>query len=105
MRNAKEEFIKTVTGLKVICAEIVKCDNDYEFNENCSSYQLKVGHSDEEYNEFLREIDFNYDSGYGGQELFGTIWCGAGVWFDREEYDGSEWWDMHQYPEIPEELK
>jgi len=23
---------------------------------------------------------------------------------DRGEYDGSEWWEWHKYPQIPDEL-
>lgn len=46
-----------------------------------------------------------YNNGYGSQLLYGTIWMKDGTWFDRGEYDGSEWWEYRRRPEIPENLK
>ena len=46
-------------------------------------------------------LDFDYDNGYGGQNLFGCIWYGDGTWSHREEYDGSEWW---QYMKCPSQV-
>ena len=65
---------------------------------------LKLGHTDEEYHKFLEALNFTYDAGYGGQELFGTVWLEDGTWLSRGEYDGSEWWNHHKVPEIPKEL-
>ena len=48
---------------------------------------------------------YEYDSGYGGQELFGTVWMDNGEWLTRGEYDGSEWWEHHRRPSIPEYLE
>lgn len=42
-----------------------------------------------------------YDSGFGIQELFGTIWYTDGTWSERGEYDGSEWWEHRERPKIP----
>ena len=49
----------------------------------------------------LRLLDFCYDSDFGGQELFGTIWLKDGTWLERSEYDGSECWDHKIRPEMP----
>jgi len=46
-----------------------------------------------------------YDSGYGGQEVFGTIWYVDGTWSDRGEYDGSEWYEYHKCPDIPDNVR
>ncbi len=101
--NAKQEFTKVVEGSKVICASIQNGGAWYaEPQKQCI---LKTGYTEEDYKIFLESIDFNYDNGYGGQELFGTIWCENGVWMNRGEYDGSEWWETNKYPEIPENLK
>jgi hypothetical protein len=51
--------------------------------------------------EVLPKLDFDYDSGYGTQELEGTIWYSDGTWSDRREYDGSEWWEHHECPPLP----
>lgn len=49
----------------------------------------------------LPRLDFEYDNGYGGQELEGTIWYSDGTWSDRGEYDGCEWWAYRECPPLP----
>lgn len=52
--------------------------------------------------ETIESLDFDYDNGFGEQELFGTVYCkdanGNPVWFTRGEYDGSEWWKANTVP-------
>lgn len=67
--------------------------------------QLVRGFTKAEYDAFIKKLDVEYDDGYGGQELFGTIWLKDGSWMDRGEYDGSEWWNHQVVPEIPNELE
>lgn len=100
--NAKEEFIEHINDRDVKCASVIlgnEYDDDREF------INLKCGHAENDYNTFLESLNFNYDNGYGGQELFGFIWYKDGTWSDRGEYDGSEWWQHQSCPYIPEELK
>lgn len=98
--NAKSEFIQNTNGLKILCCQInVETNN----GENIEA-KLTTGWCQEEYDEFIKSIDVEYDSGYGGQRLFGTIWFTDGTWFDRGEYDGSEWWHYNICPIIPEGL-
>jgi hypothetical protein len=110
--NAKEELLgkieqinKWLGGTKIICATITHepfgCWND----EHPKPHVLKQGHDDQDYMAFIASLDFEYDSGYGSQELFGTVWFTNGIWMDRHEYDGSEYWDIHRYPTIPSELQ
>ena len=106
--NAKEEFLKVTKYCTVVCAEI-SIGSLYigDLNNEIESpivAKLPVGFTQEQLDKFLNTIDVNYDNGYGGQELFGMIWCENGIWFDRGEYDGSEWWNGNRYPEIPEYL-
>lgn len=49
-------------------------------------------------------MDFDYDSGYGGQEIYGFIWYEDGTFSERGEYDGSEWFSYVKTPEIPVHL-
>ena len=100
--NAREEFIKHIGSRSVLCAHIQKGD-DYGYDES-AVYNLTTGWDSEDWSKFLSGIDFEYDCGYGGQNLFGTIWYQDGTWSDRGEYDGSEWWDYHICPNIPVEL-
>jgi len=92
--NAKQELIKFCDGLTIQCAEIRR-GSKYVVN-------LKIGGNLEE---FLQALNFEYDNGYGGQNLFGIVWFTDGTWAERGEYDGSEWWEHRKCPEIPEGLK
>lgn len=51
--------------------------------------------------EVLPKLDFDYNNGYGSQELDGTIWFSDGTWSERYEYDGSEWWVYKLCPDLP----
>jgi len=99
MRNAKEEFLDSTNTAIAAVVEYVP------FPSGTSKViLLKKGHTPEEFNAFLDALDFEYDNGYGTQELFGTIWISPGHWADRGEYDGSEWWDHHAEPPIHQAL-
>ena len=94
--NAKGEFTQHIFGLKrVKCAYI---------DEHTHKYELACHYNQEEYDQFLNSLDFNYDAGYGSQELYGTIWYEDGTWSSRWEYDGSEGWEYNKCPTIPNEL-
>lgn len=102
--NAKEEFLAHVEG----CGKVVKAV-DIQLGYYCAedekiSRTLKVGYTEEEYEAFLESLNFKYDSGYGGQEVYGTIWYVGSTWSSRGEYDGSEWWEYNTCPKIPKEL-
>jgi len=93
--NAKQELLNAIKKTaKIKCASIWG-----EKNEAV----LKLDYTSDDYNEFLKALDFNYDNGYGGQELFGTVWLEDGTWLSRGEYDGSEWWEHNAVPPIPSE--
>ena len=97
--TAKDELLEHAEGRKIKCATVTRGDG---FNDSCETFNLKIGGDVEA---FLNSLDFDYDAGYGLQELFGCVWWEDGTWSDRGEYDGSEWWEHHKTPEIPEELK
>lgn len=103
--NAKEEFLRRVNLDELKCAGIsIEIEWNEEHGQMFKDISLPVGYSELDLNLFLDQLDLEYDSGYGSQELFGTIWMKDGTWFDRGEYDGSEWWQRQQCPEIPAEL-
>jgi len=102
--NARIELEHLLEGkAKVKCAKIV---HGYQFDDEdpVPKFDLKVNHTEEEFQSFLTSLNFNYDSGYGGQILFGTVWLEDGTWCTRGEYDGAEWWEHNQLPEIPLDL-
>ena len=96
--NAKEELLNLLIVYKVNlrCAAIKYMGKHLK---------LCDGYTEEQYAGFLRSLDFEYDNGFGGQLVYGTLWFKAGTWATRGEYDGSEWWEHHRWPEIPDYLK
>jgi len=52
--------------------------------------------------EFENIADYEYDSGYGGQEINDKLLVvGKDFWLERHEYDGSEWWEYKEQPQKP----
>jgi len=106
--NAKDELLKAVgrTGAKVLCATIQHGDDTYraEDEQRAPVFNLRKGYTFDDWRKFLRGLNFVYDSGYGGQELFGIVWLDDGTWLERGEYDGSEWWVCRKVPSVPSEL-
>jgi len=98
--NAKEELIRHIQD------RIIKCAIIYTgiYNDNKTIINLSIQYTEDQWADFLNAMNFEYDSGFGGQELFGTIWYEDGSWSSRKEYDGSERWQHNTCPEIPEEL-
>ena len=88
--NAKTELIEHIKQREVKYVHVVYEEN-YDQKTTIEGTLESV----------LERLDFDYDNGYGGQELFGIIWYEDGTWSDRREYDGSEWWEHHKCPDLP----
>lgn len=99
MINARDEFIEHIEDRTVKCAYI-KYGYEYSYKEQ-TYHILPVEYTKEQCAQFLQSLDFEYDDGFGAQELFGTIWYTDGTWSERGEYDGSEWWEHLKLPPIP----
>lgn len=84
--------------------EKLNWDNVLALRINCRGESViykKDGISDLEHvKKSLSKID--YDDGYGSQSLFGLILMNDGSWYERGEYDGSEWWSHKQMPSVDE---
>ena len=106
MVNAKLELQSELDGKSTIkCAKIVMGDFwGEEEDDDRIKYKLTINHTAAELESFYKSLDFQYNNGYGGQELFGTIWLEDGTWLSRGEYDGSEWWEHNVLPQIPSDL-
>lgn len=110
IENAQAELIKFLNKLvpswrdELVCARVARGGYGFEDREDSGEkFFLKKGFTSEDLEAFLSSISFTYDSGYGSQELFGTVW-GKDWWAERREYDGREWWELRRYPPIPREL-
>lgn len=100
MRNAKEELLSSVNKLDdIVCAKIQY--ESYDSDEIAKDLILKVGHTKEEMQSFLNELDFEYDSGYGPQELYGIVWLKDNeAWLERDGSEDQEWWARKERPTI-----
>ena len=98
--NAKKELVGHVkqTGKTVKCAKL-KFETLFGDDDETIQIVLSPGFTEHEYQRFLVKLDREYDSGYGGQELFGVIWFMDGTWSERKEYDGSERWSHKTCPD------
>jgi len=69
--NAKQELLSAVKDTaKIKCASI-----SYKICRNEANQKtLKLNYSENEYNEFLNSLAFDYDDDFGRQELYGTVW-------------------------------
>lgn len=65
---------------------------------------LNKDYTEDQYIDFLTKLHFEYDNGFGGQELFGEVVFNDGTWLERGEYDGSEWWDFKKCPDFDETM-
>jgi hypothetical protein len=111
--NAKQELLKIINenNKTIKCADI-KFYGEALFTPRSVIYSvvetkdlkvgLKIGYSESDLKRFYEQLDFQYNSGYGGQELFGNVWFTDGSWLDRGEDDGSEWWVLRECPKISE---
>lgn len=104
MANCKDDFLEETKGKTVLCS-VVTYGRDYWDGEQKKRAILPIGYTESGMLNFLEAINYQYDSGFGGQEVYGTIWYADGTWSERGEYDGSEWWEHKSFPAIPEELK
>lgn len=109
--NAKDELLEFLREIYhdgpeisfVKCAVIVRGDEYNHFPDKKAAI-LNVNHTVNDIENFLNLLDFEYDDGYGTQELFGVIWFIDDTWGSRHEYDGKEWWIHNKMPEIPNDL-
>jgi hypothetical protein len=52
--------------------------------------------------EFEKLANKTYYSGYGGENVnLDLLVVGKGWWLERQEYDGSEWWEFKAFPAMP----
>ena len=93
--NAKQELLNIITSrnLTILKIEITYTHINWDDNTTITKDITT-----------LDDLNFDYDAGYGSQELFGVVYCknsnNRPVWLTREEYDGSEWWDINTIPEF-----
>lgn len=87
-----KEFVKSIAFAKI------QYGNDV-YEEQPVIAELRSNRNERDELKFLEILaSINYNNGYGGQELFGTIVFKDNTWLERGEYDGSEWWERRELP-------
>ena len=86
-RNLLEETINKLNK----CGKI---PNDVQWVGNAKSWTT--------WDDFINYGSVQYDSGYGGAEIdCELVVVGNDWWLERQEYDGSEWWEFKTIPIKP----
>lgn len=107
------EFLKDKPVVK--CATVLYKSNGFNGYDHIhpadstTRYTLKCNHTNDEFNDFIKSLKFDYGNMFDSMELFGTIWFEeigfeGTTWATRESNDDFEWWSYHKLPEIPSEL-
>jgi hypothetical protein len=106
--NAKEELLKELEradkSLEDVIAYNIHIDTITYWEDDVPDRITTSIKGTKLTEEELSKIDMEYDPGYGGQELFGTILFKDNSWFQRGEYDGSEWWVLMYSPTVEDVL-
>lgn len=98
MESFRKETIKEIGAKKV---------NEYYLTFNDSA--IFSGGGDIDWEQIRQDVGWdsleNYDSGHGVQYWDGWISFEDGTWIERHEYDGAEWWEHKEYPELKGDWK
>lgn len=91
--NALEEIIKHIGEKEVENIHIFYISGIFTDGEKTNEFKGSL-------DQVSKMLNFDYDDGYGTQELYGVIWYANGTWSERYEYGGSEWWVHMERPDI-----
>ncbi len=84
--NLLEETVRTLKDFNLSPADV-------EFIGNGKSFMF--------WNDFKKVANFEYDPGYGLEEIsLSLVVVGRDWWLERHEYDGSEWWEYKARPRV-----
>lgn len=109
--NIKEELINVIDRHGYSIDDIswvwLSVDNsDNIFNDNTEGHYYEFDKEDnDDINDFINSLDINYDDGYGRQYVDGVVMMNDNTWFERKEYDGSEWWAKCCIPVSPKQQR
>jgi len=71
---------------------------DEDFRYHSEHYVLRLGHSEDERQAWLDQLDYHNDDAL----LTGTVWLTESRWMVREEYDGwARRWEFYACPALP----
>lgn len=92
MTNLWEETIKILSEYGKTFDDVLFIQGD-NFEITKDNFEIVAKHTD-------------YDSGFGAQLVaMDLVLVGKDWWIERDEYDGSEWWDFKAIPLKKDEIK
>lgn len=88
--NELESFGKSEKDILCVIG-VIPNPNDYR-------EVIKVKLSWEDFKEYA---NVTYNNGFGSTVISPRLKiCGIGFWLERDAYDGSEWWELKEYPSL-----
>lgn len=97
--NAKQELLNIIVPENLTILKIEITYNHADYDISCDNYNTIIKGITT-----LDDLDFDYNAGFGTQELFGVVYCKDSnnhpVWLTRGEYDGREWWEINTIPDF-----
>lgn len=103
--NAKLELVRELEGAGKVPSDVLAFVFIYGRGWRCSNEKNELKAEGRLLQHHLDWLDFDYDDGYGGQELFGLVLFDDGSWLERYEYDGSECWSYKYSPTVQDVLE
>jgi len=99
--NAKEELLKVAKFKRIECANLVIDAG----RKNERRLYLAKNYSEEEFDAFLKALDFTHNDIYDSDIIIGTIWFTDGSWADREpDENWMFYWHVKKRPQVPDYL-
>lgn len=107
MINAKQETIDFLRQVSTTYGTQPKCAIIWLSTNESDKKSLKIGYTQNDYENWLTSIDMNYNPSIG-EQLIGNIWFEDGYWGDRfgecNAQNLPEWWGVMKCPAIPQIL-
>ena len=98
--------IQIIYKVKVRCMEIILLESDGQYmskwsSEKTSKFYLKEYYTEDEFNDFLDVLNFEYDDGTSRNRFHGNIWYTDGTWshYTESEFSG---WEHYECPRVPD---
>lgn len=99
--NAKEELLKVLKNKTIKCAVIYTKSK----NTNHKRIDLSINYTEEQYQEFLQKLDFNYPEYFMAIKIVGIIWFENEYKWLEYEFDPitlKDCWILHHKPSMGE---
>ena len=91
-------FLEETDSLNFVTTQV-----DFIFIKDCKKDKNMIFYNYKDFAKFAKKT--NYDNGYGTMRFDGVItFKDSNVWYERNEYDGAEWWQRHKKPCIEDYL-